>query len=115
MRKAKVEKDNKKLVRELKAQKANNFEEKTKVVERMRVVFEREKDVAVSDATFALKGDLKKCNRGVESLKYTLRKSEVFFFCKFHSQCEALANFNFAFLFFTFAGGKQYTSYQPCT
>jgi hypothetical protein len=39
--------------------------------------------VAVSDATFALKGDLKKCNRGVESLKYTLRKSEVFCFANF--------------------------------
>ena len=79
MRKAKVEKDNKKLVRELKSHKSKSMVEKTKVVERMRVVFEREKDVAVSDATFALKGDLKKSNRGVECLKHTLWKSEVYF------------------------------------
>jgi hypothetical protein len=43
----------------------------------MRVVFEREKEVAVSDATIALKGDLRKSNRGVECLKQTLWKSEV--------------------------------------
>jgi hypothetical protein len=49
----------------------------------MRVVFEREKDVAVPDATFALKGDLKKSNRGVECLKHTLRKSQVFFVANF--------------------------------
>ncbi len=79
MRKAKAQKDNKKLVRELKAQKSKSMVEKTNVVERMRVVFEREKDVAVSDATFALKDDLKKSNRGVECLKHTLCKSEVFF------------------------------------
>jgi hypothetical protein len=51
MRKAKVEKDNKKMARELKAHKAKSMEEKSNVVERMRVVFEREREVAVSDAT----------------------------------------------------------------
>jgi hypothetical protein len=40
-------------------------------------VFEREKDVAVSDATMVLKGDLRKSNRGVECLKKTQGKSEV--------------------------------------
>ena len=77
MRKAKAEKDNKKLARALKAHKAKSMEEKSNVVERMRVVFEREREVAVSDATIALKGDLRKCNRGVECLKHTLWKSEV--------------------------------------
>jgi hypothetical protein len=80
MRKAKVEKDNKKMARELKAQKANSMVEKSNVVERMRVVFQREKEVAVSDATIALIGDLRKSNRGVECLKNTLWKSEVLFF-----------------------------------
>ena len=79
MRKAKVEKDNKKLVQELKSHKSKSMVEKTNVVERMRVVFEREKEVAVSDATLALEGDLRKSNRGVECLKHTLLKSEVFF------------------------------------
>ncbi len=78
-RKAKVEKYNKKLVRELKSQKFKSMVEKTNVVERMRVIFEREKEVAVSDATLALEGDLRKSNRGVECLKHTLLKSEVFF------------------------------------
>jgi hypothetical protein len=80
MRKAKAEKDNKKMARELKAHKSNSMVEKSNAVERMRVVFEREKEVAVSDATIALKGDLRKCNRGVECLKHTLWKSEVIFF-----------------------------------
>ena len=80
MRKAKVEKDNKKMARELKAHKAKSMEEKSNVVERMRVVFEREREVAVSDATIALIGDLRKCNRGVECLKHTLWKSEVICF-----------------------------------
>ena len=78
MRKAKAEKDNKKMARELKAHKSKSMDEKKNVVERMRVVFEREKEVAVSDATIALKGDLRKSNRGVECLKQTLWKSEVF-------------------------------------
>jgi hypothetical protein len=43
MRKAKAEKDNKKMARELKAHKAKSMEEKSNVVDRMRVVFEREK------------------------------------------------------------------------
>ena len=79
MRKAKAEKDNKKMARDLKAQKANSMVEKSNVVDRMRVVFQREKEVAVSDATIALIGDLRKSNRGVESLKNTLWKSEVLF------------------------------------
>ncbi len=79
MRKAKADKDNKKMACELKAHKANSMVEKSNVVERMRVIFEREKEVAVSDATIALKGDLKKSNRGVECLKHTLWKSEVIF------------------------------------
>ena len=79
MRKAKAEKDNKKMARELKAHKAKSMEEKTNVVERMRVVFERDKEVAVSDATIALKVDLRKSYRGVECLKHTLWKSEVIF------------------------------------
>ena len=77
IRKAKAEKDNKKMARELKAQKSKSLEEKTNVVERMRVIYAREKEVAVLDATIALKGDLRKSYRGVECLKHTLRKSEV--------------------------------------
>ncbi len=78
MRKIKVEKDNKKLVWELKSHKSKSMVEKTNVVERMRVVFEREKEVAVSDATLALEGDLRKSNRGVKCLQHTLLKSEVY-------------------------------------
>ena len=77
VRKAKAEKDCKNMARQLKAQKAKSLGEKANVVERMRAVFEREKDVAVSDATLVLKGDLRKSNRGVECLKHTLGKSEV--------------------------------------
>jgi hypothetical protein len=80
MRKAKAEKECKNMARQLKAQKSKSLEEKANVVERMRVVFEREIDVAVSDATMVLKGDLKKCNRGVECLQHTLGKAEVNFF-----------------------------------
>jgi hypothetical protein len=68
------------MARQLKAQKSKSIVEKTNGVDRMRVVFEREKEVAVSDATLGLKGDLSKSNRGVESLKHTLGKSEVFCF-----------------------------------
>jgi len=80
MRKAKAEKDCKNMARQLKSQKSKSLEKKANFVERMRVVFEREKDVAVSDATMVLKGDLRKSNRGVECLKHTLWKSEVYYF-----------------------------------
>ena len=80
LRKAKAEKECKNMARQLKAQKSKSLEEKANVVERMRVVFEREIDVAVSDVTMVLKGDLKKCNRGVACLQHTLGKSEVNFF-----------------------------------
>jgi hypothetical protein len=44
----------------------------------MRKVCERVTAVAVTDATVVLQGDLKKSNRGLECLKNTLGKSEVF-------------------------------------
>ena len=77
MRKCKIEKDCTNMARQLKAQKAKTNEERSKVVERMRMVFERKTAVAVSDATVLLQDDLKKSNRGVEGLKYILGKSEV--------------------------------------
>ncbi len=97
MRKAKAEKDCKIMARQLKAQKSKSLEEKANVVDRMRVVFEREKDVAVSDATMALKGDLRKSNRGVEYLNNTLGKSEVIIF--FHYIWSAKPSPFLSFLF----------------
>ena len=79
MRKTKAEKQCKNMTRLLEAQKSKSIEEKTAVVNRMRKVFERDTAVAVSDATVRLEGDLRKSNRGVECLKHTLWKSEVFF------------------------------------
>jgi hypothetical protein len=55
--------------------------EKTNVVERMRVVLNEKKMWQCQmRPTFALKGDLRKSNRGAECLKHTLWKSEVFCF-----------------------------------
>jgi hypothetical protein len=79
MRKSKIEKDCTNMARQLKAHKAKTNEERSKVVERMRMVFERKTAVAVSDATVVLQDDLKKSERGVEGLKYILGKSEVHF------------------------------------
>jgi hypothetical protein len=77
MRKSKIEKDCTNMARQLKAQKAKTNQERSKVVERMQMVFERKTAVALSDAT--VQDDLKKSERGVEGLKYILGKSEVHF------------------------------------
>ena len=77
VRKAKAEKDCKKMSQRLKIQKAKSSEEKTVVVKRMREVLARDTAVAVSDATVRLEGDLKKSMRGVAALQLTLGKTEV--------------------------------------
>ena len=79
-RKLKAEKDCQKMAVKLMAQKAKNKAENAVVVERMRLTCEREKTVAVSDATLQLASDLKKSTRGVLCLQHTLHKSEVIFF-----------------------------------
>ena len=85
MRKSKIEKDCRNMARQLKAHKAKTNQDRSKVVERMQMVFERKTAVAVSDATVLLQDDLKKSERGVEGLKYILGKSEVHFaFVSFH-------------------------------
>ena len=77
MRKCKIEKDCTNMARQLEAQKAKTNLERTIIVERMRMVFERKTAVAVSDATVLLQDDLKKYERGAEGLKSVLGKSEV--------------------------------------
>ena len=82
MRKSKIEKNCTNMARQLKALKAQKAKtnldlERSKIVERMRMVYERKTAVAVSDATVLLQDDLKKSERGVEGLKYILGQSEV--------------------------------------
>jgi hypothetical protein len=105
MRKAKAEKDCKNMARQLKAQKCKSMVDQKNVVDRMRVVFEREKDVAVSDATVHLASDLKKSRRGVEGLQKMLGKSEVSLF--------SFAPHIFSVILFFYLGGKQYPAAKP--
>ncbi len=77
MRQCKAEKDCQKMNVKLKAQKAKSKANNAVVTERMRITCEREKTVAVSDATLQLASDLKKSTRGVLCLQHTLNKSEV--------------------------------------
>jgi hypothetical protein len=80
IRNAKVEKDFKKITQRLKVQKAKSSAEKEVVVERMRMVCDRDIAIAVSNATVHLANDLKKSKRGVEGLQKTLGMSEVIYF-----------------------------------
>jgi hypothetical protein len=77
MLKVKAEKDCKKMNVKLRAQKAKSKADTAIVIERMRITCEREKTVAVSDATIELASDLKKSTRGVLCLQHTLNKYEV--------------------------------------
>ncbi len=123
VRKAKAEKDCKKMSQRLKIQKAKSNAERGGIVQRMRMVCERETAVAVADATVHMASDLKKSQRGVLVLKHTLDKSEViliFFSCIY--SCEALAIFGccvssciFSFLLFSFVGAEQYSNSKPGT
>ncbi len=80
IRKAKAEKDCRNMTKKFREQKSINSEERAIVMARMRMVGERQTAVAVLEATLGLHSDLKKSNRGVESLKYTLQKLEVKYF-----------------------------------
>jgi hypothetical protein len=72
IRNAKAETDCKKITQRLKGQKAKSSAEKEIVVDRMRMVCEREIAIAVSNATVHLASDLKKSKRGVEDYKKRL-------------------------------------------
>ena len=110
MCKSKIEKDCTNMARQLKAHKAKTNQERSKVVERMRMVFERKTAVAVSDATVLLQDDLKKSERGVEGLKYILGKSEVHF-AFVSCFCVLCYIFFLVFAHVSDVGAKQ----SPCT
>ena len=80
VRKAKAEKDCKNMSQRLRIQKAKSNAERGGIVQRMRMVCERETAVAVADATVHMASDLKKSMRGVLVLQHTLDKSEVILF-----------------------------------
>ncbi len=113
MRKSKIEKDCTNMARQLKAHKATTNEDRSKVVERMRMVFERKTAVAVSDATVLLQDDLKKSERGLEGLKYILGKSEVHF--AFFCLCFCVLCYIFVFVFahVSDVGAKQSPRTKP--
>ncbi len=122
VRKAKAEKDCKKMSQRLKIQKAKSNAEKGGIVQRMRMVCERETAVAVADATVDMASDLKKSLRGVLVLKHTLDKSEVLLILYLDRTCEALAIFVccvslciFSFLLFSFVGAEHYSNSKPGT
>ena len=122
VRKAKAEKDCKKMSQRLKIQKAKSNAEKGGIVQRMRMVCERETAVAVADATVDMASDLKKSLRGVLVLKHTLEKSEVLPILYLDRTCEALAIFVccvalrlFSFLLFSFVGAEHYSNSKPGT
>jgi hypothetical protein len=93
IRNAKVEKDFKKITQRLKVQKVKSSAEKEVVVDRMRMVCDRDIAIAVSNATVHLASDLKKSKRGVAGLQKTLGMSEVIYFEYARLECEALAIF----------------------
>ena len=122
VRKAKAEKDCKKMSQRLKIQKAKSNAERGGIVQRMRMVCERETAVAVADATVDMASDLKKSLRGVLVLKHTLDKSEVILILYLDRTCEALAIFVccvslciFSFLLFSFVGAEHYSNSKPGT
>ena len=122
VRKAKAEKDCKIMSQRLKIQKAKSNAERGGIVQRMRMVCERETAVAVADATVHMASDLKKSLRGVLVLKHTLDKSEVILILYLDRTCEALAIFVccvssciFSFLLFSFVGAEQYSNSKPGT
>ncbi len=93
VRTAKAEKDCKNMSQRLKIQKAKSNAERGGIVQRMRMVCERETAVAVADATVHMASDLKKSMRGVMVLKHMLDKSEVRLILGGRKTCEALAIF----------------------
>ena len=122
VRKAKAEKDCKNMSQRLKIQKAKSNAERGGIVQRMRMVCERDTAVAVADATVHMASDLKKSMRGVLVLKHTLDKSEVILILYLDRTCEALAIFVccvssciFPFLLFSFVGAEQYSNSKPGT
>ena len=76
-RKAMAEKNCQKLSRQLKDQERNSNERMAHACAKIRKANEREKLVAVSDATVGLQDELKKSVRGAECLKRNVMEAKV--------------------------------------